>query len=257
MARAGDIGLFRIVERVGRRRRCAAHRGSHRTGGTRLHHRARIRRCVRLRSWCTARAMRCCEQSARGARAHRASWRRRFGRSRTSSLRARAVTWLPAPSKSQGVKVVAARVEGADAGALRAAVDQLKSRLGSAVIVLASVESDSKVVLVAGVTADQTAPQGRRTDCCGRGTSGRQRRRTGRFCAGRRQQPGGTRLARLRALCRGCARACRDAESNVGNNLAVLPRRSQGMESRRFIRPCHRRPIIRAREALLAEDLTC
>jgi alanyl-tRNA synthetase len=55
----------------------------------------------------------------------------------------------------QGIKVVAARVEGADAGALRAAVDQLKSRLGSAVIVLAAVESASKLILVAGVTADQ------------------------------------------------------------------------------------------------------
>ncbi len=56
-----------------------------------------------------------------------------------------------------GVKVLATRVDGADAGALRAALDQLKSRLGSAVIVLGSVESDSKVLLVAGVTPDQTA----------------------------------------------------------------------------------------------------
>ncbi|MFI4879794.1 MAG: alanine--tRNA ligase, partial [Steroidobacterales bacterium] len=57
----------------------------------------------------------------------------------------------------QGVKVVATRIEGADAGALRNAVDQLKERLKSAVVVLASVESPEKVVLVAGVTADQTA----------------------------------------------------------------------------------------------------
>jgi alanyl-tRNA synthetase len=56
-----------------------------------------------------------------------------------------------------GVKVLATRVDGADAGALRSALDQLKSRLGSAIIVLGSVESDSKVLLVAGVTADQTA----------------------------------------------------------------------------------------------------
>jgi alanyl-tRNA synthetase len=56
----------------------------------------------------------------------------------------------------QGVKVVAAQVEGADSGALRNAVDQLKSKLGSAVIVLASVDAQSKVLLVAGVTADQT-----------------------------------------------------------------------------------------------------
>jgi len=56
-----------------------------------------------------------------------------------------------------GVKVVATRVDGADAGALRAAVDQLKDRLKSAVVVLASVENPGKVVLVAGVTADQTS----------------------------------------------------------------------------------------------------
>jgi alanyl-tRNA synthetase len=55
-----------------------------------------------------------------------------------------------------GVMVLATRVDGADAGALRSAVDQLKSRLGSAIVVLGSVESDSKVVLVAGVTQDQT-----------------------------------------------------------------------------------------------------
>jgi len=56
-----------------------------------------------------------------------------------------------------GVKVVAAKVDGADMSALRSAVDQLKERLKSAVIVLASVESATKVTLVAGVTADQTA----------------------------------------------------------------------------------------------------
>jgi alanyl-tRNA synthetase len=57
----------------------------------------------------------------------------------------------------EGVKVVATKVDGADAGALRTAVDQLKDRLKSAVVVLASVESGAKVVLVVGVTADQTA----------------------------------------------------------------------------------------------------
>jgi alanyl-tRNA synthetase len=56
-----------------------------------------------------------------------------------------------------GVKVVATRVDGADAGALRAAVDQLKDRLKSAVVVLASVENPAKLLLVAGVTADQTS----------------------------------------------------------------------------------------------------
>jgi alanyl-tRNA synthetase len=54
-----------------------------------------------------------------------------------------------------GVKLVAAQVEGADAGALRNAVDQLKDKLKSAIIVLASVDATNKITLVAGVTADQ------------------------------------------------------------------------------------------------------
>jgi alanyl-tRNA synthetase len=56
-----------------------------------------------------------------------------------------------------GVKVIAKKVEGADSAALRHVVDQLKSQLKSAVIVLATVENPTKVLLVAGVTADQSA----------------------------------------------------------------------------------------------------
>jgi alanyl-tRNA synthetase len=56
-----------------------------------------------------------------------------------------------------GLKVVATSVEGADAAALRNAVDQLKSQLGSAVIVLGAAAPDGKVTLIAGVTADATA----------------------------------------------------------------------------------------------------
>ncbi len=55
-----------------------------------------------------------------------------------------------------GVKVLATQVADADAAALRSAVDRLKEKLKSAVIVLASVQAADKVVLVAGVTADQT-----------------------------------------------------------------------------------------------------
>jgi alanyl-tRNA synthetase len=56
-----------------------------------------------------------------------------------------------------GIKVVATRIDGADAPALRDAVDQLKNKLKSAAIVLASVQAPDKVVLIAGVTADQTS----------------------------------------------------------------------------------------------------
>jgi alanyl-tRNA synthetase len=53
------------------------------------------------------------------------------------------------------LKVVSTTVDGADAGALRNAVDQLKDRLKKAVIVLASVDAAGKVLLVAGVTAGE------------------------------------------------------------------------------------------------------
>ncbi|MDE2196325.1 MAG: alanine--tRNA ligase, partial [Gammaproteobacteria bacterium] len=52
-----------------------------------------------------------------------------------------------------GIKVLASRLDGADAKTLRDTVDQLKNKLGSAAVVLAAVE-DGKVRLVAGVTAD-------------------------------------------------------------------------------------------------------
>jgi alanyl-tRNA synthetase len=54
-----------------------------------------------------------------------------------------------------GLQVVATQLEGADAAALRNAVDQLKERLKQAVIVLATVEG-GKIVLVAGVTGNET-----------------------------------------------------------------------------------------------------
>jgi alanyl-tRNA synthetase len=54
-----------------------------------------------------------------------------------------------------GIKVLAATLEGADANALRETMDKLKDKLKSAAIVLASV-ADGKVSLAAGVTADLT-----------------------------------------------------------------------------------------------------
>ncbi len=55
----------------------------------------------------------------------------------------------------KGVKTLAARIDGLDGKALLALVDQLKNKLGSAVILLGGV-LDDKVVLVAGVTQDLT-----------------------------------------------------------------------------------------------------
>jgi alanyl-tRNA synthetase len=55
-----------------------------------------------------------------------------------------------------GLKVLAARLDGADAKALRETMDKLKDKLKSAAIVLAAVDGD-RVQLAAGVTSDRTA----------------------------------------------------------------------------------------------------
>jgi alanyl-tRNA synthetase len=56
----------------------------------------------------------------------------------------------------KGIKVLAATLDGADAKTLRDTLDQLKNKLKTAAIVLATVEG-GKVQLAAGVTADATA----------------------------------------------------------------------------------------------------
>jgi alanyl-tRNA synthetase len=55
----------------------------------------------------------------------------------------------------KGIKVLAAEIAGADAKALREAMDKLKDKLKSAAIVLAAA-GDGKVALIAGVTSDVT-----------------------------------------------------------------------------------------------------
>ncbi len=55
----------------------------------------------------------------------------------------------------QGIKVLSVCLDGADVKTLRSTLDQLKNKLGSAVIVLAT-KTDSKVSIVAGVSKDNT-----------------------------------------------------------------------------------------------------
>ena len=54
-----------------------------------------------------------------------------------------------------GIKVLAASLEGADGKSLRDTADQLKNKLGTAALVLAAVNGD-KITLIAGVTKDVT-----------------------------------------------------------------------------------------------------
>ncbi len=56
-----------------------------------------------------------------------------------------------------GVKLLTATLEGADIDMLRTTMDSLKDKLGTAVIVLASVVAADKVTLLAGVTKDLTS----------------------------------------------------------------------------------------------------
>ena len=55
-----------------------------------------------------------------------------------------------------GIKVLVTRMDGADAKTLRDAVDRLKDKLQSAVVVVGSVEN-GKVRLAAGVTKNNTS----------------------------------------------------------------------------------------------------
>jgi alanyl-tRNA synthetase len=55
----------------------------------------------------------------------------------------------------QGIKVLAANVDGADAKSLRDTLDQCKNKMGSGVILLSAV-IDDKIALTAGVTKDLT-----------------------------------------------------------------------------------------------------
>lgn len=59
-------------------------------------------------------------------------------------------------SDINGIKVLVANLEGADPKSLRGSVDELKTKLGSGIIVL-GVAGDEKVSLIAGVTKDLTS----------------------------------------------------------------------------------------------------
>ncbi|MGC8549941.1 MAG: alanine--tRNA ligase [Acidobacteriaceae bacterium] len=56
-----------------------------------------------------------------------------------------------------GVKVLAQRVDGVDRGQMRTLVDNLRTKLGSGVVVLGSAQDEGKVALIVGVTKDLTS----------------------------------------------------------------------------------------------------
>jgi alanyl-tRNA synthetase len=81
---------------------------------------------------------------------------RELGRLKSKLASSQGDDLAAAAEELNGVKVLAAKLDGADVKTLREAVDKLKDKLKSAAIVLAAVDG-GKVSLIAGVTPDLTA----------------------------------------------------------------------------------------------------
>ncbi len=150
--RAGDIGFFKIVSESGiasgvRRIEALTGANAYRWVAARE---AQLRSIADLVKAGTDEALDKVGQLAERARALEKEVQR---------LQAKLVSQAGTDYASQavdvgGVRVLALQLDGADAKTLRDTVDQLKNKLGTAAVVLASVEDD-KVRLVAGVTNDQ------------------------------------------------------------------------------------------------------
>ncbi|MDD2767758.1 MAG: alanine--tRNA ligase [Methylococcus sp.] len=151
--RAGDIGLFKIVSETGVAagvRRIEAVTGAAAVEAVEATERLLQRLAERVKTGRDAVEERI-EQMLEKTRA----LEKELERLKAKAAGAGGSDLAPLAVDVAGVKVLAARVGDADAKALRDLVDQLKDRLGSAAIVLASVDGD-KVSLIAGVTKDQT-----------------------------------------------------------------------------------------------------
>jgi len=155
VARAGDIGYFKIVTEGGvaagvRRIEAVTGQGALDVADANENVLREISQVVRGTREDVAAKVRDALERIRQLEKENRTLKDKLASGKGSDLAAGAV-------EVGGTQVVATQVDGADAGALRNAVDQLKDRLKSAVIVLASVEASGKVVIVAGVTADRTS----------------------------------------------------------------------------------------------------
>jgi alanyl-tRNA synthetase len=84
------------------------------------------------------------------------SLEKELGRLKSKLASAQGDELVDQATEVKGIKVLAARLDGADAKALRETLDKLKDKLKSAAIVLAASDG-AKVSLIAGVTPDLTA----------------------------------------------------------------------------------------------------
>ncbi|WP_028990554.1 alanine--tRNA ligase [Thermithiobacillus tepidarius] len=151
--RVGDIGLFRIVSEGGVAagvRRIEAVTGRHALAYVRERETA-LRQVAEL--------MKATPQDAakrlEGLLEQNRQLEKELEQLKAKSAASQGASLAEQAREVKGIKVLAARLEGADAKTLRSTLDQLKDKLGSAAIVLAAVEGE-KVSLVAGVSKDLT-----------------------------------------------------------------------------------------------------
>jgi alanyl-tRNA synthetase len=151
--RAGDIGLFKIISEGGvaagvRRIEAVTGAGAERWVTENQHRLQRIAELLRTsRDDADEKVSQLLERT-RKLEKELQQLKGKLASSQGSDLAAQAV-------EINGIKVLAARLDGADSQTLRDTLDQLKNKLGSAAVVLGAVSGD-KVSIVAGVTRDQT-----------------------------------------------------------------------------------------------------
>ena len=153
VSRTGDIGLFKIVSEGGvaagvRRIEAVAGEAALRYIGETEKSLQRLAALLKADTGIVEAKVQALLERARGLEKEVEQLKARLASSQGGDLAAQAVD-------IDGIKVLAAKLDGADAKSLRDTVDQLKNKLGHAAVVLAAVDGD-KVSLVAGVTKDET-----------------------------------------------------------------------------------------------------
>ncbi|OHC61405.1 MAG: alanine--tRNA ligase [Rhodocyclales bacterium GWA2_65_19] len=153
VSRTGDIGLFKIVMESGVAagvRRIEAVCGD--VAVVRVQHQQALLDAVAAEAKAQP-----AETAARVAQIldHAKALEKEVARLKSKLAAAQGDDLLGQAVDVNGIKMLAAVLDGADATALRETLDKLKDKLKSAAIVLAST-SDGKVSLIAGVTADLT-----------------------------------------------------------------------------------------------------
>jgi len=150
--RAGDIGLFRIVSEGGVA--AGVRRIEAVTGEDALDHAAAAETTLKQVAALVRGTPADVEEKVRQLLEKQKKLERDLAAMKSRLASGQGVDLAESAVEVAGVKVVAARVDGADAKSLREAVDRLKDKLGSAVVVLGVPTDDGKVALVAGVTKD-------------------------------------------------------------------------------------------------------